>query len=185
MIVLCLFFYPFVPTLGYLVNLWFMNVAASKDGYHMKFARLEMFARVSHGITGCIEAPLQMVTTLYLMMKDVLPKPWEQGLDNTIIEDSKGNSVNFDIPTASIFFTAIDMIKCALMVNIFNVYIGQVDSFKTFKHYVNLAAGHLPFFVHSASLRVLAYAYFFVYLNEKFFLVPVFLIWLSNLIIGT
>ena len=26
MIALCLFFYPFVPTLGYLVNLWFMNV---------------------------------------------------------------------------------------------------------------------------------------------------------------
>ena len=173
-----------MPTLGYLVNLWFMNVAASKDGYHMKFARLEMFARVSHGITGCIEAPLQMVTTLYLMMIDVLPKPWEQDLYTTTIEDSKGNRVNFDIPMASIFFTAIDMIKCALMVNIFNVYIGQVNSFKTFKSYVNLAAGHLPFFVHSALLRVLAFAYFFVYLNEYFFFVPIFLIWLSNLIIG-
>ena len=171
-----------MPTLGYLVNLWFMNVAASNDGYHMKFARLEMFARVSHCITGCIEAPIQMVTTLFLMMKDVLPKPWD--LDTTTIEDSKGNTVNIDIPTASILFTAIDMIKCALMVNIFNVYIGQVDSFKTFKYYVNMAAGHLPFFVHSASLRVLAYAYFVVYLNEICCWVPIFLIWVSNLIIG-
>ena len=61
MIALCLFLYPFVPTLGYLVNLWFVDVAASSEGYNMKLARLEMFARVSHGITGCIEAPIQMV----------------------------------------------------------------------------------------------------------------------------
>ena len=172
-----------MPTLGYLVNLWFMNVAVSRDGYHMKFARLEMFARVSHCITGCIEAPIQMVTTLYLMMTDVLPLPWDQGHSTATIEDSKGNTINFHIPAASIFFTAIDMIKCALMVNIFNVYIGQVGRLSTFKYYINLAAGHLPFFVHSICLRVLAYAFFAVYLNA-YCLVPVFLIWLSNLLIG-
>ena len=183
MILLCLFLYPFVPTLGYLVNLWFMNVAASDSGYHMKIARLEMFARVSHCITGCIEAPIQMVTTIYLMMKDVLPQPWDQGVDTNTITDSKGNTINFHIPAASIFFTAIDMIKCALMVNIFNVYIGQVDSLKTFKYYINMASGHIPFFAHSICLRVLAYAFFAVYLNESC-LVPVFFIWLSNLLIG-
>ena len=168
-----------------MVYVYFQNifkVSASNDGYHMKLARLEMFARVSHGITGCIEAPLQMVTTLYLMMIDVLPKPWD--LDTTTIEDSKGNTVNIDIPTASILFTAVDMIKCALMVNIFNVYIGQVDCLKRFKYYINLATGHTPFFVHSICLRVLAFAFFAIYLNEKFSLVPVFLIWLSNLLIG-
>ena len=185
MLFLCLFLYPFVPTLGYLVNLWFMNTTASKHGdYNMKFARLEMFARVSHGITGCIEAPIQMVTTLYLMMKDVLPLPWDQGFHSSTITDSKGNTVNFQIPAASIFFTIIDIIKCAIMVNIFNVYIGQVDSMKTFKYYANLAAGHLPFFIHSICLRLLAYSYFSIYLNEIYCWVPVFLIWLSNLIIG-
>ena len=110
-----------------------------------------------------------MVTTLYLMMKDVLPLPWNQGMDH--------------IPASSIFFTSIDMIKCALMVNIFNVYIGQVDCLKTFKYYINLATGHTPFFVHSICLRVLAFAFFAVYLNA-YCLVPVFLIWLSNLLIG-
>ena len=55
---------------------------------------------------------------------------------------------------------------------------------KTFKYYINLATGHTPFFVHSICLRVLAFAFFAVYLNEKFSLVPVFLIWLSNLLIG-
>ena len=184
MIALCLFLYPFVPTLGYLVNLWFINVAASSEGYNMKFARLEMFTRVSHGISGCIGAPIQMVTTLYLMMKGVLPLPWDQGFDTSTIEDSKGNTVNFTIPAASIFFSAINIIKCALMVNIFNVYIGQVDSLKTFKYYASLAGGHLPFFVHSVCLRVLAYAFFAVYLNEIYCWVPVFLIWLSNLLIG-
>ena len=184
MIALCLFLYPFVPTLGYLVNLWFVDVAASSEGYNMKLARLEMFARVSHGITGCIEAPIQMGTTLYLMMKDVLPLPWDQGFHSATITDSKGNTLNFHIPVASIFFTAVDIIKCALMVNIFNVYIGQVDCMKTFKYYVNLAGGHLPFFIQSICLRVLAYAYFAVYLNEIYCWVPVFLIWLSNLVIG-
>ena len=182
MIVLCLFLYPFVPTLGYLVNLWFLN--SSDSGYHMKIARLEMFARISHCITGCIEAPIQMVTTLYLMMKDVLPLPWNQGFDTNTITDSKGNTINFHIPAASVFFTALDMVKCALMVNIFNVYIGQVDCLKTFKYYINLATGHTPFFVHSICLRVLAFAFFAVYLNEIYCMVPVFLIWLSNLLIG-
>ena len=124
------------------------------------------------------------MTTLYLMMKDVLPLPWDQGFHSATITDSKGNTLNFHIPVASIFFTAVDIIKCALMVNIFNVYIGQVDCMKTFKYYVNLAGGHLPFFIQSICLRVLAYAYFAVYLNEIYCWVPVFLIWLSNLVIG-
>ena len=84
----------------------------------------------------------------------------------------------------SVFFTGIDMIKCGIMVNIFNVYIGQVDSIKTFKYYVNLAAGYVPFFVHNICLRVLAYAYFAIYLNDKIIWIPVFLIWLLNLTIG-
>ena len=117
-------------------------------------------------------------------MKDVLPLPWDQGFHSATITDSKGNTLNFHIPVASIFFTAVDIIKCALMVNIFNVYIGQVDCMKTFKYYVNLAGGHLPFFIQSICLRVLAYAYFAVYLNEIYCWVPVFLIWLSNLVIG-
>ena len=117
-------------------------------------------------------------------MKDVLPLPWDKGFHASSITDSKGNTVNFQIPAASIFFTGLDIIKCAIMINIFNVYIGQVDCMKTFKYYANLAGGHLPFFVQSICLRVLAYAYFAVYLNEIYCWVPVFLIWLSNLVIG-
>ena len=132
----------------------------------MKTARLEMFARVSHSITGCIEAPLQMVMTLFLMMKDVLPLPWDRSSHTASLVDSQDNRLYLYIPSISLAFSVIDMIKCAIMINIFNVYIGQVDCSKTFKYYVNLAAGHLPFFIHAILLRVFSYAFFIIYLNE-------------------
>merc|ERR1711936_467134 len=139
-----------------------------------------MFARISHSITGCIEAPIQMVMTIFLIMKDKLPLPWLHHEDFQI-QDSAGNVVNFTIPMITLAFSIIDMIKCAIMINIFNVYIGQITNARTFKFYCSLSFGHLPFFVHSIFLRVFAYAFFFVYLNEKAFWVPLVLIWFCNL----
>ena len=152
-------------------------------GYDMKMARLEMFARVSHSITGCIEAPLQMVMTISLMLMEVLPLPWERDSHRATIQDTYGNRVDLYIPAITLLFSVIDMIKCAIMINIFNVYVGQLESLSTYKYYINIAAGHLPFFLHAICLRVLAYSFFVIYLNE-FSMIPVILIWFSNLVIG-
>ena len=184
-LILCLFLYPFVPTIGYIVNLWYLGMATySTSGYNMKTARLEMFARVSHSITGCIEAPIQMVMTIFLMMKGVLALPWDTAWHRNTVTDSKGNEMELYIPAVTLIFSMIDMIKCSLMINIFNVYIGQLNCSDGFKYYVNLAAGHLPFFLHSICLRVFAFAFFIIYLNEINICIPLILIWVSNLIIG-
>ena len=166
------------------MNLWYIGISTSSSVYDMKTARLEMFARVSHSITGCIEAPIQMVVTLFLMMKEVLPLPWDKAWHRSLITDSKGNELDLYIPAVTLVFSIMDMMKCAVMINIFNVYIGQLESSSGFKYYANLAAGHLPFFLHSICLRVFAFAFFMIYLNERIFWVPIILIWLSNLLIG-
>ena len=166
------------------MNLWYIGISTSSSAYDMKTARLEMFARVSHSITGCIEAPIQMVVTLFLMMKEVLPLPWDKAWHRSLITDSKGNELDLFIPAVTLVFSIMDMMKCAVMINIFNVYIGQLESSSGFKYYANLAAGPLPFFLHSICLRVFAFAFFMIYLNERIFWVPIILIWLSNLLIG-
>ena len=120
-----MFVYPFVPTIGYLVNVWYIGLSVPSSDYDMKMARLEMFARVSHSITGCVEAPIQMVMTLYLMLRDILPLPWNNTWDRDVIVDSKGNRVDLHIPAITMVFSIIDMITCAILINIFNVYIGQ------------------------------------------------------------
>ena len=60
----------------------------------------------------------------------------------------------------------------------------KLTSKKSIKDYVSLAAGHLPFFLHSVFLRVFAFAFFIVYLNEYACTVPILLIWFCNLLIG-
>jgi len=39
--------------------------------------KIEMFAKVGHSISGCIEAPMQMVMVLYLVLKEYLPIPFQ------------------------------------------------------------------------------------------------------------
>ena len=166
--------------------MWFIGFASPSSDYNMKTARLEMFARVSHSITGCIEAPIQMVLTISLMMMDLLPLPWQKVSDFEI-KDSQGNEFSGSvqlITLATLAFSIIDMIKCAVMINIFNVYTGHIGNSKTFTYHCSLSFGHLPFFIHAICLRVFAYAFFVIYLNEKAFWVPIVSIWLLNLLIG-
>ena len=55
--------------------------------------------------------------------------------------------------------------------------------FKSCKRYLNLVAGHFPFFFHAICFRVITFAFLFIYLGTKAF-IPIFLIWLSNICIG-
>merc|ERR1711962_1633714 len=50
---LCFFFYPIVPTIGYLINLCYMTGGQDQTSH-----KIEMFAKVGHSISGCIEAPM-------------------------------------------------------------------------------------------------------------------------------
>merc|ERR1711970_51142 len=183
MIFLCFFFYPFVPTLAYIVNLWHMN--GSKQPYNPQKAQLELFARVSHSITGCIEAPFQLIMTSWLIMKGVLDIPWRTNLVNVdSLTDRFENQIPaFSIPMWTLCFSIIDILGCSIQINIFNVYIGQLRDFKSAKRYLNLVGGHFPFFFHAVCFRILTFSFLLIYLDTKAG-IPLFLIWLSNIIIG-
>ena len=183
MIFLCFFFYPFVPTLAYIVNLWHMN--GSKQPYNAQKAQLELFARVSHSITGCIEAPFQLIMTTWLIMKGVLDIPWRSTLVNVNgVQDRFENQIPaFSIPMWTLCFSIIDILGCSIQINIFNVYIGQLRNFKSAKRYFNLVGGHFPFFFHAVCFRILTFSFLMIYLDTKAG-IPLFLIWLSNIIIG-
>merc|ERR1719481_2000630 len=87
------------------------------------------------------------------------------------------------IPFWTMSFSILNIIGSAIQVNIFNVYIGQIRNMHGFKKYINLSCGHFPFFFHSIIFRVLAVAFFIVYLDLLAF-IPIFLILFSNIIIG-
>eukprot|EP00092_Neocalanus_flemingeri_P020996 GFUD01022750.1.p1 GENE.GFUD01022750.1~~GFUD01022750.1.p1 ORF type:complete len:1002 (-),score=189.68 GFUD01022750.1:50-3055(-) len=182
MILLCFFFYPFVPTLGYIVNLWHIN-GGNRD-YNVQTARLELFARVAHSITGCIEAPFQLIMTTWLIMKGVLDIPWRNTMVKSSYEDRFENQIPFfSIPMWTLCFSIVDILGCAIQINLFNVYIGTLRNVKSFKRYMNLVGGHFPFFFHAVCFRVITFAFLFIYLDTKA-VIPLFIIWLSNIIIG-
>ena len=182
-IVLCLTIYPLVPTISYCINIWYLGFGRTGD-YNMKTAKLEMLARVSHSIAGCIEAPFQLILTSLLIMLGVLPEPWKQGITTNGISDGFKNQIPLtSIPMWTLLFSLADILKCAVMINIFNVYVGQLTNYKTFKRYINLVGGHFPFFVHAIFFRVLSFTFMILYLNY-FAMIPIFLVWLGNIIIG-
>ena len=140
--------------------------------------------RVSHSISGCVEAPVQLVMNTFLVMKGILGIPWWKTTETKTATDAVGNEFTFySIPLWTLIFSIIDILKCTVLTNIFNVYIGKISSWAIFKKYVNLIFGQLPFFLHAILFRVLAYSFLIIYLNYSA-IIPIFCIWLSNLVIG-
>ena len=142
------------------------------------------FFRVSHSISGCVEAPIQLVMNTFLVMKGILGIPWWKSTETKLATDAVGNEFTFySIPLWTLIFSIIDIMKCTVLTNIFNVYIGKISSWAIFKKYVNLIFGQLPFFLHAILFRVLSYSFLVLFLNYSS-IVPIFCIWLSNLVIG-
>ena len=120
----------------------------------------------------------------FLVMKGILGIPWWKTTETKVATDAVGNEFTFySIPLWTLIFSIIDILKCTVLTNIFNVYIGKISSWAIFKKYVNLIFGQMPFYLHAILFRVLAYSFLVVYLNY-WAIVPIFLVWLSNLVIG-
>ena len=117
-------------------------------------------------------------------MKGIIGIPWYKSSQLMTATDAVDNEFYFySIPMWTLIFSVIDILKCTVLTNIFNVYIGKISSWAIFKKYVNLIFGQLPFFLHAILFRVLAYSFLVLYLNN-IAIVPIFCIWLSNLVIG-
>jgi len=179
----CFFFYPIVPTVGYLIVLWNINNNDSSNRIHR--SRVELFARTSHSISGCVESPLQLIMTFYLIFIGLLDNPLKASIYTREVNDRFGNTIlpSASIPFWTMSFSILNIIGSAIQVNIFNVYIGQIRNMYGFKKYINLTCGHFPFFFHSIIFRVLAVSFFIVYLDLLAF-IPIFLILFSNITIG-
>ena len=71
-----------------------------------------MFARVAHGISGCIEAPIQLITTVFLIMRGLLDVPWTRKLTSTSISLGFNNQVDVaNIPMWTMIFSVFDILK--------------------------------------------------------------------------
>jgi hypothetical protein len=146
---------------------------------------MELFARTSHSISGCVEAPMQLVMTFYLIFRGLLDNPLKVSIYTEEVNDRFGNTIlpSASIPFWTMSFSILNIIGSAIQVNIFNVYIGKIRNMHGFKKYINLTCGHFPFFFHSIIFRVLALSFFVVYLDFKAF-IPIFGILFCNLVIG-
>merc|ERR1712013_36833 len=177
---LCFFFYPIVPTIGYLINLCYMTGGQDQTSH-----KIEMFAKVGHSISGCIEAPMQMVMVLYLVLKEYLPIPFQDDPRYVNYTDRFGNDISFiaNIPVLTFIFSITNILSSAFTINLFNVYVGQFKDKDSFKRYFNLIGGHLPFFLLQISFRITSFTLILVYLDTwaAAFLIAM---WLCNLIIG-
>jgi hypothetical protein len=83
----------------------------------------------------------------------------------------------------SMIFSFFNILTSAIQINIFIVYIGQFRTLASIRRFVDLALGHLPFFVHSVLSRVVAISFLFVYLDLWGF-IPLAAIFAANLLIG-
>ena len=87
------------------------------------------------------------------------------------------------IPMLSLMFSFFNILTSAIQINIFIVYIGQFRTLESIRRFVDLALGHLPFFIHSVLSRILAISFIFVYLDLWGF-IPLAAIFAANLLIG-
>jgi len=177
---LCFFFYPIVPTIGYMINLCYMTGGQDHTSH-----KIEVFAKVGHSISGCIEAPMQMVMVLYLILKEYLPIPFQDDPRYVEMQDRHGNSVTFlaNIPVMTFIFSVTNILSSAFTINLFNVYVGQFKDKSSFHRYFNLIGGHLPFFLLQICFRITSFTLILIYFDmwAMGFLVAM---WFCNLVIG-
>jgi hypothetical protein len=83
--------------------------------------------QVGHSISGCIEAPIQMVMVLYLTLTEYLPIPFQGEFETGCSSDRFGNDICFltNIPALTFLFSILNILSSAFVINLFNVYVGQ------------------------------------------------------------
>ena len=87
------------------------------------------------------------------------------------------------MPMFSMFFSFINILTCAMKINIFNVYIVQIRKLDDLKRFFTLSLGYFPFFLHSILFRVFSYVVIVIFLFTWSW-IPLAVIFFSNLVIG-
>ena len=73
------------------------------------------------GINGCVEAPMQLILTIFLVMKGIFNQPWSANIEHTPIQTRYDNQIPLvSIPLISFSFSLISILKHIFSMNIFN-----------------------------------------------------------------
>ena len=120
---------------------------------------------------GCLEAPIQLTITIYLIMVGVRSLPWDSSPAESYINLGKNKVVFTALPLLTLLLSALSILKATMTLNVTEALL------------IKFPEGYLPFFCHTLVFRVMAFAFFFVYLDNLAAGV-VLLILIANLSIG-
>ena len=172
--------FPLVPTFLYIYLLICPNSTPEEKGV---YERTERRAHEVKSIAGAVEAPVQLIILLYLMCRGILTLPWQDVVSSSCLEDSLGRVACLpSIPMASMIFATFAIIKAMHEMNIYPILLGYSGTMNRFNKSIELFLLYLPFFLGNAGFRISSFCIMFVYL-DNWAIIPIFLIWLINLVI--
>ena len=120
---------------------------------------------------GCLEAPIQLTITIYLIMVGVSNLPWNSSSAESYITIGQNKIVFTALPLVTLLISAMSILKATMTLNVTEALL------------IKFPEGYLPFFCHTLVFRVMAFAFFFVYL-DKMAAGVILLILIANLSIG-
>ena len=120
---------------------------------------------------GCLEAPIQLTITIYLIMTGVQSLPWDSSPAESYIYLGQNKVVFTALPLMTLLISAVSILKATMTLNVTDALL------------IKFPEGYIPFFCHTLLFRVMSFAFFFVYLDNLAAGV-ILLILVANLSIG-
>ena len=106
-------------------------------------------------VSAGLEAPVQTIIIVYLILRGHLPLPWTQPTSSSCIEDSLGRVACLpSIPVASILFSLLSLVKALYDLNIYPLVHDYPPSWERLNKTVDLCFTFLPCFIASAVFRL-------------------------------
>ncbi|XP_023326735.1 uncharacterized protein LOC111700146 isoform X2 [Eurytemora carolleeae] len=174
---ICLF--PLIPTLCYILLL---ITPRSSWEQRRRYREVERKAHEIKSITASIEAPLQLIIILYLMLRGILTLPWNESTSSSCIEDNLGRVACLpSIPMLAITFSILSIIKSMFDLNIHPLLANQECGLGFLNSSLQLFLCYLPFSLSNIIFRIFAYSFILVYL-DYWSCIPFTILLLCNLV---
>ena len=130
-IIFGVFFFPLVPAFFYIL---LVICPKETEADLKKYKRNELRAHEMKSVSGGLEAPVQIILIVYLILRGYLPLPWAQTASSSCLEDSLGRSICLpSIPVASVVFSFLSLVKAVYALNIYPLVREYQTSSRTFR----------------------------------------------------
>jgi len=128
------------------ITMWHFNARSDR-----KIGNVEKLINLAVEIEGCIEAPIQLILTTFLIMTGYLSVPWSSPIQEVSIDLGFDNIISFKgLPLVSMIISSLSILKATMTINVFNAHL-----------LTNVQQGYFPFFFHALFFRVLSFIYSF------------------------